>query len=81
MNGTLWEYKRKIFSFVLFLISERREDKYMLKLAMKPGDSIRIGENIQVKLPEDMGCNIRLLVDAPREVEIKRQKKEGEPED
>lgn len=50
----------------------------MLKLAMKPGDSIRIGENIQVKLPEDMGCNIRLLVDAPREVEIKRQKKEGE---
>ena len=48
----------------------------MLKLAMKPGDSIRIGEEIKVKLPEDMGCNIHLLVDAPREVEIKRQKRE-----
>lgn len=51
----------------------------MLKLAMKPGDSIRIGENIKVQLPEDMGCNIHLLVDAPREVEIKRQKR-AEPE-
>lgn len=47
----------------------------MLKLAMRPGDSIRIGENIKVQLPEDMGCNIHLLVDAPREVEIKRQKR------
>lgn len=51
----------------------------MLKLAMRPGDSIRIGEEIKVQLPEDMGCNIHLLVDAPREVEIKRQKRE-EPE-
>lgn len=51
----------------------------MLKLAMRPGDSIRIGENIKVQLPEDMGCNIHLLVDAPREVEIKRQKR-VEPE-
>lgn len=47
----------------------------MLKLAMRPGDSIRIGENIKVQLPDDMGCNIHLLVDAPREVEIKRQKR------
>lgn len=51
----------------------------MLKLAMKPGDSIRIGEEIKVQLPEDIGCNIHLLVDAPREVEIKRQKR-AEPE-
>ena len=47
----------------------------MLKLAMKPGDSIRIGENIKVKLPEDMECNIHLLVDAPKEAEIQRQKR------
>jgi len=50
--------------------------KQMLKLAMRPGDSIRIGENIKVQLPEDVGCNVHLLVDAPREVEIKRQKRE-----
>ncbi len=48
----------------------------MLKLAMKPGDSIRIGEEIRVQLPEDVGYNVHLLVDAPREIEIKRQKRE-----
>lgn len=48
----------------------------MLKLALKPGDSIRIGDNIIVQLDEHCNANAHLKVDAPKDMNIKRQKRE-----
>ena len=48
----------------------------MLKLALKPGDSITIGDEICIKLSEETNCNAQLLIDAPKEYRIKRHKKE-----
>ena len=50
----------------------------MLKLALKPGDSITIGEEISVTLEEKTGSIARLLIDAPLEYNIKRHKGEAE---
>lgn len=48
----------------------------MLKLALKPGESITIGEDICVKLGEKTNCNAQLIIDAPKEFDIRRHKKE-----
>lgn len=48
----------------------------MLKLALKPGDSITIGEEICVKLGEKTNCNAQLIIEAPKEYDIKRHKRE-----
>ena len=40
----------------------------MLKLTLKPGDYIDIGENIRVVFSGGSANNIHLLVDAPREM-------------
>ncbi len=48
----------------------------MLKLALKPGESITIGEDICVKLGEKTNCNAQLIIDAPKELDIRRHKKE-----
>lgn len=42
----------------------------MLKLTLKPGDYIDIGDNIKVIFSGGSANNIHLLVDAPREVNI-----------
>lgn len=42
----------------------------MLKLALKTGDMIQIGDNIRIKLQSD--SRAQLAIDAPREVDIKR---------
>ena len=44
----------------------------MLKLTLKPGEYIDIGENIKVIFSGGSANNIHLLVDAPREVNIVR---------
>ncbi len=44
----------------------------MLKLTLKPGEYINIGENIKVIFSGGSANNIHLLVDAPREVAIVR---------
>ena len=44
----------------------------MLKLTLKPGEFIKIGDNIQVVFSGGSANNIHLLVDAPREVNIAR---------
>lgn len=46
----------------------------MLKLVLKPGESIRIGEDIVVQLDEHHNTKANLKVEAPREIKIKRQK-------
>lgn len=44
----------------------------MLKLTLKPGEFIHIGENIRVVFSGGSANNIHLLVDAPRDVNIAR---------
>lgn len=44
----------------------------MLKLTLRPGEYIDIGENIRVVFSGGSANNIHLLVDAPREINIAR---------
>lgn len=44
----------------------------MLKLTLKPGEFITIGENVKVIFSGGSANNIHLLVDAPREISIAR---------
>ncbi len=50
----------------------------MLKLSLKPGESIRIGEDIRVVYAGGSASNIKIMVDAPREYEILRNTLEKE---
>ena len=49
----------------------------LLKLSLKQGEYLNIGDNIRVVYA---GNHIRLLVDAPRDVNIARNKTETNPE-
>ena len=44
----------------------------MVKLTLRPGEFIDIGENIRVIFSGGSANNIHLLVDAPREINIAR---------
>lgn len=44
----------------------------MLKLTLKPGEFLNIGENVKVIFSGGSANNIHLLIDAPREVSIER---------
>lgn len=46
----------------------------MLKLSMKPGEFIQIGEDIRIIFSGGSANNMRVLVDAPREYNIVRDK-------
>ena len=52
----------------------------MLKISLKPGQYVNIGEDIRVVFAGGSGNNIRLLIDAPREVPIARNPAERNPE-
>ena len=55
----------------------------MLKLTLRPGDFIDIGENIRVVFSGGSANNIHLLIDAPKDVNIARntaqQRREKSP--
>ena len=44
----------------------------MVKLTLRPGEFIDIGENVRVIFSGGSANNIHLLVDAPREINIAR---------
>lgn len=46
----------------------------MLKLSLRPGEFINIGDNVRVVFSGGSSNNIHLLIDAPREVNIVRSK-------
>ena len=55
----------------------------MVKLTLRPGEFIDIGENVRVIFSGGSANNIHLLVDAPKEVNIARSsagKKKEQPE-
>ena len=45
----------------------------MLKLTLRPGEFIDIGENVRVIFSGGSANNIHLLVDAPREINIAKR--------
>ena len=45
----------------------------MLILTRKAGETITIGENIQVKVLSIKGGQVRIGIDAPREVNVNRE--------
>lgn len=53
----------------------------MLKLTLKPGEYIDIGENIRVIFSGGSANNIHLMVDAPREINIARSNVGGKASD
>ena len=44
----------------------------MLKLSLKPGEYITLGDNIKIIFSGGSANNIHLLVDAPREINVAR---------
>ena len=44
----------------------------MLKLTLKPGEYLSIGENVKVIFSGGSANNIHLLIDAPKEIGIER---------
>lgn len=45
----------------------------MLILTRKPGESIRVGSDVQIRVLDVKGNQVRIGVDAPKEVQIHRQ--------
>ena len=45
----------------------------VLKLTVKPGDYISIGDNVKVIFSGGSKNNVHLLIDAPREISIQRK--------
>lgn len=45
----------------------------MLVLTRKPGESLRIGDDIRITVVEIDGSNIKIGIDAPRSVSIYRE--------
>ena len=46
----------------------------MLKLSLKPGESLKIGEDVKVTIVLSTHQRIQLQIDAPRDVDIRRVK-------
>ncbi|GCD09016.1 carbon storage regulator [Clostridium tagluense] len=44
----------------------------MLVLGRKPGEYVMIGDNIKVKVVKSLSGDLRLAIDAPREIVITR---------
>ena len=72
----LHEYKNPYIGIFLIQITDFRkgnmEVKRMLKLTLKPGEYIDIGDDIKVVFSGGSANNIHLLIEAPREVNIVR---------
>ena len=47
----------------------------MLILTRKKGESIAIGDNIQIQVLNVKGGQVRIGIDAPREVQVNREEK------
>ncbi|MDQ6997151.1 MAG: carbon storage regulator CsrA [Mariprofundus sp.] len=49
----------------------------MLILTRKKGESIAIGDNIQIQVLNVKGGQVRIGIDAPREVSVNREERAG----
>ena len=53
--------------------SERKRRKVMLILSRKPGEIIRIGDDITITISEVKGNHVRVGIQAPRDIEVHRE--------
>jgi sRNA-binding carbon storage regulator CsrA len=49
----------------------------MLSLHLHPDDLIQIGENIEIKAIKSTGCLVRVYINAPKDIPIKRVKNDS----
>ena len=61
-----------LFIFVDIYNKTNQGGDYMLVLGMRPNDYILIGDDIMVKVIKSSGDNIRLAIDAPKDVPVVR---------
>lgn len=52
----------------------------MLALTRKPGESIIIGDNIRVRIVKIQGQQVRLGIEAPQDIPIRREELEDLPQ-
>ncbi len=45
----------------------------MLVLTRRPGEAIRIGDDVSISVVEIQGTQVRLAIDAPREIPVHRE--------
>ena len=45
----------------------------MLVLTRRPGEAIRIGDEVSISVVEIQGTQVRLAIDAPREIPVHRE--------
>lgn len=55
-------------------VNNNKEVLYMLKLTVKPGEYIQIGEEIKVIFSGGSANNMHVLIDAPRKYNLVRSK-------
>lgn len=53
--------------------SEAKEGEVMLILTRKPGESVYLGDNVKITVVEIKGHQIRLGIDAPKDLRIYRE--------
>ena len=68
------------FYFVKLDLSFGKTRRIMLKISLKQGQYVNIGDNIRVVYVGGTGNHGRLMIDAPKEVKIARSTVEQNPE-
>jgi carbon storage regulator len=66
------ENDKYIYGTCLCLIISYQGGKYMLVLGRKPGEYVMIGDNVKVEVVKSKDGDLRLAIDAPREISITR---------
>ncbi len=63
--------KRSTYYFITPMLGERGDS--MLILSRKEGESIQIGDGIEIKVISIQGEQVKIGIDAPRSVEVYRR--------
>ena len=73
-------HQKSKFYFVKLDFSFGKTRRIMLKISLKQGQYVNIGDNIRVVYVGGTGNHGRLMIDAPKEVKIARSTVEQNPE-
>lgn len=56
------------------------ENSFMLVVTRRPGESVRVGDDIEITVVEVRGEQVRLAVRAPRDIPVARVRADGAAE-